>query len=176
MMTKTVIASVLTVMLASFVGVAAADVDQGHGVVNFKGSVIDAPCGIAPESADQTIDFGQISKVQLQQAGGTSAKKSVDIKLVQCDTSTLTKGVSVTFSGLVSGENTNELMTSGKTNTAIVMTGYGSDVTYGTAHGPLKIGNGDQTLHFTAAVKAAAGKTVSEGDFTATANFNMSYE
>ncbi len=48
--------------------------DQGQGVVNFKGTVIDAPCGIAPESADQTIDFGQISKSHLT-AGGDFCKE-----------------------------------------------------------------------------------------------------
>lgn len=60
--------------------------NQGQGVVNFKGTVIDAPCGIAPESADQTIDFGQISKTHLENSG-ISVKKDVDIKLVNCDLS-----------------------------------------------------------------------------------------
>lgn len=57
---------------------------RGQGQVNFKGTVIDAPCGIAPESADQTIDFSQISKAHLTN-GGTSQHKNVDIKLVNCD-------------------------------------------------------------------------------------------
>lgn len=48
--------------------------DQGQGKVNFKGTVINAPCGIAPESADQSIDFGQISKAHLE-ADGISVKK-----------------------------------------------------------------------------------------------------
>ncbi|MFP2822780.1 fimbrial protein, partial [Escherichia coli] len=48
--------------------------NQGQDVVNFKGTVIDAPCGIDPDSADQTIDFGQISKSHLD-ADGISVKK-----------------------------------------------------------------------------------------------------
>ncbi|MCV5657541.1 F7-2 fimbrial protein, partial [Escherichia coli] len=73
--------------------------NQGQGVVNFKGTVIDAPCGIAPESADQTIDFGQISKSHLKN-DGISVKKDLDIKLVNCDFTdpTAKKTVSVTFS------------------------------------------------------------------------------
>ena len=49
---------------------------KGKGVVNFKGTVIDAPCGIDPDSADQTIDFGQISKSHLN-ADGISVKKDL---------------------------------------------------------------------------------------------------
>ena len=55
--TKTVMAAAVAATLVSFGANAA---NQGQGVVNFKGSVISAPCGIAPESADQSIDFGQI--------------------------------------------------------------------------------------------------------------------
>lgn len=58
--------------------------NQGQSVVNFKGTVIDAPCGIDPDSADQTIDFGQISKSHLKN-DGISVKKDLDIKLVNCD-------------------------------------------------------------------------------------------
>lgn len=42
--------------------------DQGHGKVNFIGSIIDAPCSIAPESLDQTVDLGQVSNVALKTA------------------------------------------------------------------------------------------------------------
>ncbi|WP_169776436.1 fimbrial protein, partial [Escherichia coli] len=69
--------------------------NQGQGVVNFKGTVIDAPCGIDPDSADQTIDFGQISKSHLD-ADGISVKKDLNIKLVNCEPN---KSVKVTFSG-----------------------------------------------------------------------------
>lgn len=93
MMTKSLVAGALTVLLGSF-GVNAAS--QGQGVVNFKGTVIDAPCGIAPESADQSVDFGQISKSHLA-AGGISVQKNLDIKLVNCDVTGLTKGVQLTF-------------------------------------------------------------------------------
>lgn len=172
MMTKSVVAGALAVLLASFGANAA---DQGQGVVNFKGTVIDAPCGIDPESADQTVDFGQISKAQLA-GGGISIQKNVDIKLVQCDPATLTKGVAVTFTGNTVGGQATELATSGATNTAIVLNGYGSDVTYGTPTDFVKLGNGDNTLRFSSWVKQAAGKTVAEGDFTAIANFNLSYE
>lgn len=42
--------------------------DQGHGKVTFSGSIIDAPCSIAPESLDQTVELGAISNVALKMA------------------------------------------------------------------------------------------------------------
>lgn len=70
---KTVMAGAVAMTLVSL-GANAANQNQGQGVVNFKGTVIDAPCGIAPESADQSIDFGQISKAHLNN-DGISQKK-----------------------------------------------------------------------------------------------------
>lgn len=68
---KTVMAGAVAMALVSFGANAA---NQGQGVVKFKGTVIDAPCGIAPESVDQSIDFGQIAKPHLE-ANGISVKK-----------------------------------------------------------------------------------------------------
>jgi major pilin subunit PapA len=171
-MKTTVLAASIAVLFASFGALAA---NQGSGVVNFKGTVIDAPCGIAPESADQSIDFGQMSKTQLA-AGGISVQKNLDIKLVNCDVTSVTKGVQVTFSGTsVSGAAT-ELQTAGITNTAVVINGYNSDVTYGTPTSNIQLLNGDNTLHFMTWAKQATGKTVAEGDFTAVANFNLTYQ
>jgi major pilin subunit PapA len=41
----------------------------GSGEVDFKGVIVDAPCGIAPQSIDQTIDFGQLSLTHLNSGG-----------------------------------------------------------------------------------------------------------
>ncbi|EBN7971170.1 type 1 fimbrial protein [Salmonella enterica] len=170
-MKKTMMASALAALVMAFGANAA---DQGSGVVNFKGNVIDAPCGIAQESADQSIDFGQISKSHLA-AGGISVQKNLDIKLVNCDVSKLTKGVAVTFSGNTVNSSATELATAGTTNTAVVINGYGSDVTFGTATDDIKLNTGDNTLRFQSWAKQATGKAVAEGEFTATANFNLTY-
>ncbi len=116
-------------MMKSVLGMAAAfafcsvanAADQGQGKVNFKGTVIDAPCGIAPESADQSIDFGQISKAHLE-ANSISVKKELDIKLVNCtfDSDKL-KTVKVAFSGTTVNGQLSELGTAGNTGTAIVV-------------------------------------------------------
>ncbi|EFH6886314.1 fimbrial protein [Escherichia coli] len=152
---------------------------QGQGVVNFKGTVIDAPCGIDPESADQTIDFGQISKSHLE-ADGISTKKDLDIKLVNCDATELatTGSVKVSFTGTTINGQTQELGTAGDTGTAIVVSeSSGNLVSFdGTAGAATKLQEGDNTLRYSTWVKKATGGTLKEGDFTAVANFNLAYE
>ena len=66
--------------------------DMGHGKVNFKGSIIDAPCSISPDSIDQTVELGQISNMALVD-GGKSSPRSFDIALENCDITALEKGV-----------------------------------------------------------------------------------
>nr|AAA67691.1 Pap related pilus A [Escherichia coli] len=139
---------------------------QGQGVVNFKGTVIDAPFGIDPDSADQTIDFGQISKSHLD-ADGISVKKDLNIKLVNCEPN---KSVKVTFAGATIASATNELGTAGDTGTAVVISGQdGKLVSFGTEGSAQSLQEGENTLHYSSWVKKATGGTVKEGDFTADA-------
>ena len=145
---------------------------QGQGKVTFNGTVVDAPCGIDAQSADQSIDFGQVSKVLLNN-GGTSTPKSFDIKLTDCDITNYKAGnkagtVSLTFSGVQAG--TDMLQTVGSTNTAILITDpHGKGVS--------SLVDGDNTIHFTALVKKdTSGNDVAEGAFSAVANFNLTYQ
>lgn len=179
-MIKTVMAAAVAATLVSF-GAHAADpaqgaantANQGQGVVNFKGTVINAPCGIAPEAADQSIDFGQISKSHLD-ANGISVKKNLSIKLVNCEPD---KSVAVTFTGgTIAGAQT-ELGTAGDTGTAVVISGQdGKLVSFGTAGAAQKLKTGDNVLNYSSWVKKATGGTVKEGDFSAVANFNLTYQ
>ncbi len=180
---KFVKTALVTVMLASFgANAAPASGNQGQGQVNFKGTIINAPCGIAPESADQTIDFGQISKAHLNNEG-TSQKKNVDIKLVNCDLSDeeAAKTVTITFSGsnLATGGQVDELGTSGDTGTVIKMsTAAGDFVKFDgvSPAGKYNLKPGDNTMRYSAWVQKASGEgTVTEGDFKAVTNFNLTY-
>ncbi|MES1471266.1 P fimbria major subunit PapA, partial [Escherichia coli] len=84
-MIKSVIAGAVAMAVVSFgVNAAAPTTPQGQGRVTFNGTVVDAPCSISQKSADQSIDFGQLSKSFLE-AGGTSKPMDLDIELVNCD-------------------------------------------------------------------------------------------
>ncbi|EFL9854337.1 type 1 fimbrial protein [Escherichia coli] len=168
-MIKTVMAGAVAMALVSFGANAA---NQGQGVVNFKGTVIDAPCGIAPESADQSIDFGQISKSHLEN-DGISVKKDLNIKLVNCEPNNTVK---VTFTGATIDGAVNELGTAGNTGTAVVISGQdGKLVQFGSEGAAQSLKEGENALHYSSWVKKATGGTVKEGDFTAVANFNLTY-
>ncbi|EFI7072724.1 TPA: type 1 fimbrial protein [Escherichia coli] len=173
-MIKTVMAGAVAMALVSFGANAAGNnANQGQGIVNFKGTVIDAPCGIAPESADQSIDFGQISKSHLEK-DGISVKKDLNIKLVNCEPN---KSVEVTFTGATIAGADTELGTAGDTGTAVVISGQdGKLVSFGTAGAAQSLKEGDNTLHYSSWVKKATGGTVKEGDFAAVANFNLTYQ
>ncbi|EFL0486809.1 type 1 fimbrial protein [Escherichia coli] len=168
-MIKTVMAGAVAMALVSF---GANAVNQGQGQVNFKGTVIDAPCGIAPESADQSINFGQISKSHLEK-DGISVKKDLNIKLVNCEPG---KNVAVTFTGATISGAATELGTAGDTGTAVVISGQdGKLVQFGSEGAAQSLKEGENTLHYSSWVKKATGGTVKEGDFTAVANFNLTY-
>ncbi|HFG3511662.1 TPA: fimbrial protein [Escherichia coli] len=153
--------------------------NQGQGIINFKGVVIDAPCGIAPESVDQSINFGQISKAHLS-ASGISIKKNLDIKLINCDAATLTGGggVKVAFLGTIINGLLNELGTVGDTGTAIVVSEASGKLASfdGTAGVVTKLQEGNNTLRYRTWVKKATGGVLKEGDFSAVVNFNLIYE
>ncbi|EFU0552541.1 type 1 fimbrial protein [Escherichia coli] len=173
-MIKTVMAGAVAMALVSFGANAA---NQGSGTVNFKGEIIDAPCGIAPESADQTIDFGHISKAYLN-AKGTSVKKDVNIKLVNCELGGAQKTVQVTFKGnTVDGAK--KMLGAANTGAGIVMVGQdGQDVVFGTATAPVSVANGNNTLHYQAWVQAVdmGNPVVTEGAFTAVTDFTLAYQ
>ncbi|HBL7863735.1 TPA: fimbrial protein, partial [Escherichia coli] len=116
-MIKSVIAGAVAMAVVSFGANAA---PQGQGKVTFNGTVVDAPCGIDAQSADQSIEFGQVSKVLLNN-GGSSTPKNFDIKLTDCDVTNYKNAgkmgtVSLTFSG-VQAAGTDMLQTVGTTNT-----------------------------------------------------------
>ncbi|KHH53307.1 F7-2 fimbrial protein [Escherichia coli] len=172
-----IIASAVAMILVSFCANAA---NQGQGAINFKGTVINAPCGIAPESADQSIDFGQISKAHLNN-NGQSIQKPVDIKLVNCDFSdgsAPNKTVEVQFTGTTEAGGAATNLGLSRTNAIIRMAAQdgtlvafdGSNKTNAT-----KLMDGDNTLHYQAWVQKGT-KNVEEGEFSAVAQFNLSYQ
>lgn len=152
---------------------------MGGGVVNFKGAVIAAPCGIDPGSIEQTVDFGEISSKTLA-SGASSIKKDFSIKLVNCEidaTRKLANGVKIAFSGNTKSGHAQELGTAGETGTAIIVSDGVSPVSFdGTPSNPIKIMKDNNTLHYRAWVKKASDGVIKEGSFTAAADFALIYE
>lgn len=172
---KIMMAAVLT--FGTISGAQAAD--QGHGKVTFTGSIIDAPCSIAPESIDQTIELGQISNVALKD-GGQSTPKNFDIKLEDCSfgTPAAKNKVQVTFTGMESAAGNGLLGITGNAGGAslAITQGDGKVITLGQATKEQVLQDGNNTLSFAAYLQGdGASATITEGDFQAVTDFTLAY-
>lgn len=172
---KIMLAVVMAMGVSSF---AANAVDAGHGKVTFKGSIIDAPCSIDPDSIDQTVQLGQISNVALKD-GGSSSPKNFEIRLENCTLSTA-KTVTTTFTG-AKGVNGLGVTGTAKGASIVITDGKGAAIELGKATDAQGIQDGKNTLSFSAYLKgdgktaAGAAIDVVPGDFTGIADFTLAY-
>ncbi|NDO83189.1 fimbria A protein [Citrobacter sp. NCU1] len=151
--------------------------DQGHGTVTFIGSIIDAPCSISPDSVDQTVKLGEVSSVALKN-NGTSKPQAFDIKLEQCDTTTL-KSVQATFTGAPSSGNPDLLGITGTAKGAsiAITNGSGEVITLGSPSPAQTLQDGNNTLAFSAYLQGdGASATIVPGSFQSVADFTLSYQ
>lgn len=162
-----------------------ADAGAGSGTITFEGSIIEAACGIDPDSVNQTINLGQIATKTLAD-GGTSTPVPFTIELIDCTVGDTTTGATnfakVTFTGgVVDDSNPTLLALQGKAAGAgIAISGLqGKPVEFNnaTTNQQIQFQNGDNTLLFSAYLQGLGGSTaITPGDFTAVTNFTMSYE
>ncbi|MEY1577953.1 fimbrial protein [Providencia manganoxydans] len=169
--------------------------EGGSGEVKFNGSIITAPCSIAPGQQSQEVELGQVSN-SLLEMGGMSTPQPFSIKLEGCTlnatyntgekddqgndvTATYNNTISIRFSGSewVNGSNNTGLL-------AITGEGRGAGVQLLTPAGtavpvnsttPQNFIAGDNTLRFQAALKGFQGTPVTPGNFDAVTNFVLTY-
>lgn len=174
-MKKAMLASVILLAMSSVANAA----DQGSGKVTFTGSIIDAPCSITPESADQTVELGQISKVALED-GGKSTPRNFSINLENCSfgTPAANNKVQITFTGMESAANNGLLGITGTASGASVAItdGSGAVIELGKPSKDQTVQDGNNTLSFAAYVQGdGASATITEGDFQSVADFTLAY-
>ncbi|CAI1773057.1 type 1 fimbrial protein [Serratia marcescens] len=172
---KTLLAAVIAFGSASMAHAA----DQGHGKVTFTGSIIDAPCSIAPESIDQTVDMGQISNAALKDSG-QSTPRNFDIKLEDCSfgTPAAKNKVQVTFTGMesVAGNGLLGITGNAKGASVAITQADGQVITLGQATKEHTLQDGNNTLRFAAYMQGdGASATITEGDFQAVTDFTLAY-
>ena len=148
---------------------------QGHGSVHFKGEIIDAPCSIAPASADQTVDLGQISSSALKN-NGVSTPVSFDIQLQNCDIETY-KTVSVVWSG-TPDENAPEYW--GITGTAagasvVLRDASAKEIKLGEETAATTLTADNATIAMSAFLRGN-GEDVVPGSFTSVADYVLNYQ
>lgn len=172
----------LTIAAIMALGFSAANAaDQGSGKITFTGSIIDAPCSIAPGSVNQEVPLGAISNVALQANNGTGVSTPVpfSIELQNCVITTPDK-VTVTFTGAESTYNPDSLGLIGDAEGAFIQlkTVDGADVKLNQATAPRTlITANSQTLDFTAQLKGGGDPlAILPGSFQTPATFVLAYQ
>lgn len=88
---------ILATLISGSMSESALAVDAGSGTVTFTGSIIEAPCSIAPGEENLEVPLGQVSNVTLA-AGGSSSAQPFSIQLEGCNLEDNNQ-VTVTFNG-----------------------------------------------------------------------------
>ncbi|TFZ52356.1 type 1 fimbrial protein [Serratia proteamaculans] len=181
------IKQLVTLMMGLGLAMGTVSVAQA-GTVTFKGSIIDAPCSITPETVDQTVNLGQISNKTLVKQG-KSTPQSFSIKLDKCDVTTL-KNVTATFSGAASAGNANLLGITGTAKGASIAITDGASrvIKLGEATEKQTIQKGNNTLAFAAYLQGdpdtpattTGGKdtpaVIVPGEFSSVVDFTLAYQ
>ncbi|HEC2037755.1 TPA: type 1 fimbrial protein [Klebsiella oxytoca] len=156
-------------------GTTVATGNGAHGTVHFKGEIIDSPCSIAPESADQTVDLGQVSNSALENKG-KSSPVAFSIKLQNCDISTY-KTVTATWSGTADTNNNDIWGITGTASGAGIVLNDASmkPIVLGAETAATTLTSNNTTIAMSAYLQGD-GQTVVPGSFTGAADFVLAYQ
>lgn len=191
MRNKKVLALITTALMSGSAFNAFADDSQGSGKITFTGKVISAPCSIAPDDVDQTIELGDVADSVLN-SGKNSLPVDVNIHLQDCiltttsgQTTTTVDKVKVTFTSSATDTTDTSLMKNtldgnigGATGVGVRLLDSGSNkVTLGT---PIEVSfpttNSYQELNFKARMEPVSGSTATPGNVQAQANYVLDYK
>lgn len=173
--------TILVAIVAGIISSSAMAADAGNGTVTFTGSIISAPCSIAPGEENQEVPMGQISNITLDN-GGESSAQPFQIKLENCNLQGDNQ-VSVTFNGTEAGTNTGYLAITGDAKGAAVklMNTSGSVIKVNSPTTQNYV-EGDNSLKFRASLiglqavdKDGKAVAVTPGQFQAVTNFTLAY-
>lgn len=152
--------------------------NQGGGTITFTGSIIEAPCSISHENAEQTIDLGQISNVTLAN-GGKSQPRPFKIMLENCALTTK-KTVTTTFTGPAGNSDRVGIAGTAKGASIAIVDGAYNIVKLGTPSVAQALQDGNNNLSFAAYLQGDkdeddADMPIVPGDFQAVVNFGLNY-
>lgn len=165
---------ILATLISGAMSASALAADAGKGQVTFNGSIIEAPCSIAPGEENQTVELGQVSNVTLEN-GGESSAQPFSIQLEGCNTQADNQ-VSITFGGSSATNTIGLLDISGTAAGAGVqlLNASGAAIKVGEASTQSYV-KGDNELKFQATLKGLPDATVVPGNFSAVTQFTLAY-
>ncbi|KFN18169.1 fimbrial protein [Aeromonas bestiarum] len=158
------------------------DLELLGNTVHLHGRIIDQPCVVAPESLEQEVEMGVVDVRELY-ANGAGAQVPFVIRLTNCKPG-IFRMAKVTFTGAQDAQLSGGLAFSVGSAKGAGIRLYDATQTQldlGTAsRGYVLGGSTENELLFSARVEghpgAIAAKSITPGDYTAVANFIVSYE
>ncbi|WP_440029061.1 fimbrial protein [Chromobacterium amazonense] len=169
------------VFAGSLMAVAASSVFAAAGTLDVNGEIVTAACGVDPQSSNLVVNLGKVPTHVFKKGGDRSSSQNFDIKLTQCDTSTL-KTVAVRFAGAAAPGNTQLMATTGSASGVGVrlQNATGELLQLGQYGSPINLVDGTNTLRFTAAYEALgdskAAASVKPGTANGHAEFDLNYQ
>ncbi|MEB7884613.1 fimbrial protein [Serratia fonticola] len=151
-------------------------VSQGGGIIDFKGSIIVAPCSVDEKQTTKEVTFDQVSDSLLAD-GGQSAAKDIRIVLTGCNTE-VKSNVRTTFGGTESRYNPELLGITGNAEGAsiVLVHGSGERLKLGVPAPLVGLENGTNVLKFSTYLLGDTAANIKSGDFTSAATWSLAYE
>ncbi|NTY87917.1 fimbrial protein [Serratia fonticola] len=160
--------------------------DQGSGRIHFTGTVINAPCSVAPGDEDINVNMGQVANKVLESGDKFSQSVNYTIHLQDCNLDEQTVGdvdyptvskVSVSFGGTADSSVADLLANTGSAKGAAIrlIDANGDLLKVGNASKDINLTTGNNELVFAARVEAN-NQPVSTGTIVAQATYALNYK
>ncbi|EJM1006519.1 fimbrial protein [Klebsiella oxytoca] len=194
---KLILASAVSCIAGSVwaADIPAAGSDLGHGTLHITGSVINAPCSIAPGDESIDVPLGQVANKVLESGAGYSLTQPITIHLQNCDLDAQTvpgtggnntvypafSKVAVKFSGSADATNAELYANSGTAQGVgirLIDTMAGSvKINANAASADVGLTPGDNVLQFGARLeRISANSPVATGTVAADVTYAMDYK
>lgn len=165
----------LALVLSAFGSTAMA----ADGTVKFNGDIVDTPCVVSTDSADQTVTLGKVKASTFAKAKDISKDQGFSIKLEECD-ATVKKTATVMFIGSQDSADNTLLALSNDSGAATgvgieILNNAGTVIPMGTASSDNALQTGENVLNFKAHYKSTAA-TVGVGPANSQADFQITYK
>ncbi|WP_413531427.1 fimbrial protein [Rahnella inusitata] len=160
--------------------------DQGSGRIHFTGTVINAPCSIAPGDEDINVDMGQVANKVLETGNKYSQNVNYTIHLQDCNLTAQTVGsveypamskVAVSFAGTPDSSATELLANTGSAKGAGIrlIDANGDLLKVGDTSKDINLVTGNNELVFAARVESNT-QPVSTGTIVSQATYALNYK
>lgn len=181
-----VVAAALSAFASSAFAAAPQGTDQGSGRIHFTGTVINAPCSIAPGDEDINVDLGQVANKVLEAGNKYSRNVNYTIHLQDCSLSAAkvsdvdypaVSKVTVKFGGAGDSKNGDLLANTGGAQGAGIrlIDANGALLKVGDTSSAISLTDGDNDLTFAARLEANGDK-VKVGPVKGQATYALNYK